>query len=454
MKLIVRITSLFLTSLPLIVVAFANGYPLVFPDTGVYIEQALSLKGDSSRPPYYSLFILPFHLGKSLWPIVFIQSFLLTFVLYLSTRVLFGSPPKLTYLTIVLTFLVMFTSVGWHASQIMPDLFTAVLVLCIYLLVFGWKELSRLERSAVWLMLIVAIMFHYGNLPLVLALGTFALLLLWWQAEPWSAIVRAFVVFAGAASIAAVAFVAYSVAYTGKATLSPDGARFALGRLIEDGTAIAYIKRSCPNSGYALCRYVESLKADTNWFLWDAASPWGNIERELGFYGARTEAKEIIRGTLETYPYTQALASIQNAFAQLGMFSIVNSIYPCLGDARVNQVIARHFQGEHRQFAASRQNTSTLPLTMIQLLHGATMVISLLVLLLYVIHPWFRYRRSPSLRSRSLMFLSILLAALYINAAICGALAGPVDRYQGRLAWLLVFAAIVLLIPPQTRLPE
>ena len=43
------IAALALSSLALI-----NGYPLVFPDTGTYIAQAVKLEGALDRPPYYT----------------------------------------------------------------------------------------------------------------------------------------------------------------------------------------------------------------------------------------------------------------------------------------------------------------------------------------------------------------------------------------------------------------
>ena len=45
----------------------------------------------------------------------------------------------------------------------------------------------------------------------------------------------------------------------------------------------------------------------------------------------------------------------------------------------------------------------------------------------------------------TLEHLLLVLAALLLNAAICGVLSGPNDRYQARVAWLLPLMAAGLM---------
>src|SRR6188768_4142240 len=67
-------------------VAILNGAPLVFSDSLMYMTAAL----EGTIPPYFSVFyswlIFPFHLGQNLWPVVFVQSAVLTHLLYLTSR--------------------------------------------------------------------------------------------------------------------------------------------------------------------------------------------------------------------------------------------------------------------------------------------------------------------------------------------------------------------------------
>ena len=47
-------------------------------------------------------------------------------------------------------------------------------------------------------------------------------------------------------------------------------------------------------------------------------------------------------------------------------------------------------------------------------------------------------------RKRNALFLGFILLALAGNAAICGALSNPHDRYQSRLIWLAPFALALI----------
>jgi fructose-specific phosphotransferase system IIC component len=41
------------------------------------------------------------------------------------------------------------------------------------------------------------------------------------------------------------------------------------------------------------------------------------------------------------------------------------------------------------------------------------------------------------------------LIGILVNAAVCGILSGPHDRYSARVAWLLPFAALLILVRPR-----
>ncbi len=53
--------------------AIANGYPLIFYDTGTYLRTGIELRFPTDRPVFYGLFLLPLHLKLSLWPVVAAQ---------------------------------------------------------------------------------------------------------------------------------------------------------------------------------------------------------------------------------------------------------------------------------------------------------------------------------------------------------------------------------------------
>jgi hypothetical protein len=53
-----------------------------------------------------------------------------------------------------------------------------------------------------------------------------------------------------------------------------------------------------------------------------------------------------------------------------------------------------------------------------------------------------RLRRN--LEREQLYMLALLGAGIVLNGAICGALSGPHDRYEARVAWLVPFCALTV----------
>jgi hypothetical protein len=48
---------------------------------------------------------------------------------------------------------------------------------------------------------------------------------------------------------------------------------------------------------------------------------------------------------------------------------------------------------------------------------------------------------------RSQLFLLAMVAiGIMVNAAICGALSSPLDRYEARVAWLVPFIAVTVIL--------
>src|SRR5206468_10592825 len=54
--------------------ALLNGYPLLFADTGVYLTDGIRMHMSWPRPLFYGLFMLPFHLERTVWPVIVVQA--------------------------------------------------------------------------------------------------------------------------------------------------------------------------------------------------------------------------------------------------------------------------------------------------------------------------------------------------------------------------------------------
>src|SRR5437879_1330445 len=160
-----RAATLLAPTLVLSGAAIYNGYPLVYPDTGDYV----ALADISFRSIFYSLLIAPARLTGSLWPVVFLQSLIVAHLLRLVLRVVFSIVSGAAFLVITVLLCIL-TSLPWYTGFIMPDIFTGVLVLCLFLLAFCGPSLTPRERKYVAVLAVAAAAVHLSHLPLAMGL--------------------------------------------------------------------------------------------------------------------------------------------------------------------------------------------------------------------------------------------------------------------------------------------
>src|SRR6516164_4774387 len=179
----------------LLLPALDNGFPFWYPDASQYVGGFGITHVDPSRSIYYILFTrvldLPIFVPSSTswtgwnlkawspWPSVVVQSLITAWVIWRFASALFRLTTALPLLLLTLI-LVFGTSLPWFVGQIMPDIFTALMILSLSLLCFSLDNLSRMSRILLLLLVSAAVMFHQANLLVALwmlpALGLCALL--------------------------------------------------------------------------------------------------------------------------------------------------------------------------------------------------------------------------------------------------------------------------------------
>ena len=415
-----------------------NGYPLVFADTGTYLGQALIGYLGWDRPPFYSAFLFLTHWALTLWLPVLAQAAITAHLLSLVLRVRgLGGGRALLLAAAALSAL---TALPWFVAQLMPDLFTGLLVLALWLLGFRAAALRLWER--LWLLVLAtgAVAVHQSHLPLALGLALLGGALLAARL-PWRMAAAGTARMLAPPLLAAVAMVAVNAVGHGRASLSPFGAVFFAARLVYDGPGMAYLRHACPEAGYRVCAVLDRLGPHHNAFLWYPESP---LHNELG--GAKAwapEAAAVVAGTLREVPGAVARAMLANAATQFLTLDTGDGLEAWPGVPGPEPLIARFFPQELAPFRASRQQRNLLRVEASALapLHRGVALAGLLALpVLLVLR-----RRSLDLPDGALILL-VLTAALG-NAAITGALSVPADRYQARIAWLFAFTPPLVMRP-------
>jgi hypothetical protein len=408
--------------------AIYNGYPLVYPDTGDYV----ALADISFRSVFYSLLIAPAHLTGSLWPVVFLQSLIVAHLLRLILRVVFsiGSGAAFLVITVLLCIL---TSLPWYTGFIMPDIFTGVLVLCLFLLAFCRPCLTGGERKYIAGLAVAAAAVHLSHLPL--AVGFLFMALLARLALTKRREIPLPNVTAPALVVAAAVLLILTRNYVThrEVTFSPGGYAFPLARLIADGQAVRYLRENCPERKYALCAYIEELPHESSDFLWSTRSPF----RKVGWIdGYRREGGEIVVRTISRYPLSTLNSALRNTIGQIaavrtgdGLRSWINRAYP-------TDELRSCYPAEFKAYENSRQSRELLAFDGLNRLHIAVVVLSAVyscaAALIFA-------RRGQWLPVELLITIA---GAVLINAFVAGALSGPNSRYGSRLIWLVPFFAL------------
>ena len=128
----------------LMLAAVANGFPIIFYDTGAYVLQGFEHVFIAERSPVYSLFLRYAGGPQSLWYVALVQCAIVAFAMTEFARAL---RPNLSLWMLLLVGLVLtlVTGLPWYAAQIEPDCFGAAAPIALYLV--GSSRKSRISSS-------------------------------------------------------------------------------------------------------------------------------------------------------------------------------------------------------------------------------------------------------------------------------------------------------------------
>ncbi|REJ85325.1 MAG: hypothetical protein DWQ44_01330 [Bacteroidetes bacterium] len=125
-----RVVLVTLCILILMGASLFNRYPLVTSDTGAYIYHGFEKTIPEDRPVIYGIFLRYASMHDTLWYVVIAQNLLLAFVVLDFISIFLRNGRNRSKLFIV-AMLALFTGISWYSSQIMPDIFAGIGLLCI-----------------------------------------------------------------------------------------------------------------------------------------------------------------------------------------------------------------------------------------------------------------------------------------------------------------------------------
>jgi len=432
--------------------AFYNGFPLVYSDTGTYIESGMLMYLPVDRPIFYGLFIKFFSFGVSLWWVVFFQCLMLSFVIHqLLSSFLNRNVAQKIHL-IVIFVLTGFTSVAWFSAQLMPDIFTPMMALAILALLIG-ESLSKINKVMLALIILISILTHYSNLILSMAFGAILLVMLVWSGKKDIVPVRYLWQKTLAFSILILLSFAFTVitnhSIDKRAQVSKGSHMFIMGRLLDSGVLKLYLDEHCGQKENVLCLQKDSLPESSRELHWSSNSP---VHQSGGWEGSESAYWSIIWDILKQPRYIGYLLaeSVKITFIQLTQNEIGT---PLVSDWYGHESsppfihIKKFFPQEHQQYLQSRQNTNlwgqTLDFKFFNQISYLLLTISTLFLMLIIL---FSNLAANLLNTQMRFAIFWLLSAIVLNAFITANFSVVCDRLQARVVWLLPFIVLLILL--------
>ena len=416
---------------------FYNNFPLLYNDTGTYINSGFSCKVPKDRPIIYGLFIRHACLNESLWLVIYLQSLILSYVLYkLFSRFLEGKQLLSTMMAFVFT-TTLITGASVCISQLMPDVFTPVCIIVLALLLTSKLEMSRIEFWMLFLIGVFAIGVHNSH-------GVTCLL-----------IVTAWVIWQSINSKQSLAFkqIFRPVGITlsmiiagmflnnitslalGQGFFPPNGSHvFMMGRLSEEGLLDAYLHEKCEEKNYRICVYKDSIPAN---FIWDYKN--SPLYKTGGWQANEQEYRTIITDILTTPKYFKkfAIRSFENWWAQL--FSFNTGDTPFLGpNDRAYQALQAHYPDYLRQYENSFQYRNQLNYNFINQVQRLFVMLCVLFIILYFI------KSSQVIATDFNACVFILFSGIILNALICPTFSTVSSRYESRVIWLIAIPVFII----------
>ncbi|MBK9107634.1 MAG: hypothetical protein IPM92_04440 [Saprospiraceae bacterium] len=422
----VRVISYLGAALALLIPAFINGYPLVYSDTSTYLASGFELETPFDRPITYGLFIRFFSFnGYSLWTVLLAQSGILAFlVIQLTKHVLLNNSlyPILGF--VICIFLSLFSSVSWTASQIMPDIFTAIMFLSIVLLLED--DASRKKRYFLYFIFLISCAMHMSHVTIIFVYLPILFLFKKFL-QPFHFKYKS-ILYLGLLTVASL--------LTMGSALSKSKHVFLMGAFVEHGIIEKYLDENCKFKTYQLCAYKDSLPEKAWQFVWDETSPlyklgtWGDSKEEFNsiIWNTFTQRKYIIE-----HIYASVLATMD----QLTQFQIGDGNKPYTEETVLYQRIQKYVPSELHSYASSKQNKDELGfMTWFNHLQLAIVCISLVCLIFFII-----------LKENSLNKIKLyLVSAVFINAWACGTFANAIDRLGSKMIWIFPLLVILILL--------
>ena len=413
-----------------------------------------------ARSIFYALFLGNTVDALTPWAPAFLQCLFVSTSVWVFLRTLWGAIAHWKYLLLMLA-LTWTTPVAIVSSKLMPDIFIAPMMLFIVALFVAWTRLSWTRRLWLAAGVFVPLLVHISHPPVAFAMTIAGFVLMWAVSRDMRAPLQAaalLVATLGAATIVKSAGDAMTTTHLGVKLERPP---FMLSRVLEDGPGLHYLRDECADSDFEICKYADRILAVDpftagEFTLWDITDPDESVYQVIDVESRarmREQAMDFAIAAIAREPMLQVVESAKNFAAQLLSFKFEGTgttlswkyefwegRYGWIGNNERLKWVPQDCIDHPSQRCGRFYHWLLTPPSALT----ACLSLALFAFVAYgfvVAHGW-----RPSKLGGAEIAIILVLCAILANAFVCGVFAGPFDRYQSRIIWLLPLIATSIAI--------
>lgn len=417
--------------------ALYNGYPLVYADTGTYINSCIHLETPIDRPLFYGIFLRITSMQAALWIPVIIQGMLTTWLLQRIIQLLLPETGWKTTL-LILTILAFATGLPWYTAQIMPDLFTALIPILVYLFIndseAGWKR-----KTGYLILLYTLTGMHFSNIfILFLIISIYALIRIKSVFRKKSVLRLQLLAITAVLPLVLLTYSCFTYSRYGIFRPSAGSNLFFAAKCLESPLLKTYMRENKDRINIPFADKMDSIPDSPMGFLWDATSPLNQLG--VNQVEINQQYGPVITDMLTTPKYFGMFLrqSFDGTLQQVQFHKVGSGLIAYNRKSSPGMFIYKYYETEYRQFKHSIQFHHSLEDNYHQYISHWIFYGSILIVLAGLF--W------QSVRRKLGVFVLLAVGCVFFNALVTASLANVYDRLQVRVVWLLTFAAVLVII--------
>ena len=417
-----------------------NGWPLVFNDTGSYLETARTGVNFIQQSPGYGMFL---HLLLRIWHrpeiIALAQATLVVVSLWHLGRVI-GTPRR--RLVVIMAAIAVATPIPLLCAMLLPDAIFLAGTACLFALIIRRQPVQLIGPIVI---VSLAMTVHYATAPLYLVILLVSLTVLYLsprQSEVKKATRRLIYI------LAAIFFsTQFALRVLYPRPHIPVWSTNVVAQLVdENGLIIDELKDTCDEVQYSLCPHIQLISGTTaDHFLWRSDQA---LQQFGGWDHVPADWQRLIFATVKHHPEQTIRWIFDRWQEQFFTFQIGYEFSFFSWDHTLSKSIENSFgrQSAQAQLSSKQEQQwfNPMPKPWPQV-YDTVAVASVLAPLLL----WLLWRRD---KQRHLAV--VLLTALLVNALIMGTVSHPQNRYQFRLLYLPLVILVFSAATPRPNRPQ